>query len=67
MILEILILITVLIIAGVMIFLAVKMPSYIDEIKDKIDDVRSSVKEDVNDSVQTIKKDVRTYCSKGLM
>jgi len=67
MILEILILITVLIIAGVMIFLAVKMPSYIDEIKDKIDDVRSSVKEDVNDSVQTIKKDVKTYCSKGLM
>ncbi len=67
MILEILILITVLIIAGVMVFLAVKMPSYIDEIKDKIDDVRSSVKDEVNDSVQTIKGDVRKYCNKGLM
>jgi len=67
MILEILILITVLIIAGVMVFLAVKMPSYIDEIKDKIDDVRSSVKDEVNDSVKNIKDDVRQYCSKGFM
>ncbi len=67
MILEILILIIVLTIAGVLIFLAVKMPSYIDEIKDKIDDIRSSVKDEVNDSVQTIKKDVKAYCSKGLM
>ena len=50
-----------------MVFLAVKMPSYIDEIKDKIDDVRSSVKDEVNDSVQTIKGDVRKYCNKGLM
>ncbi len=67
MILEILILITVLIIAGVMIFLAVKMPSYIDEIKDKIDDVRSSVKDEVNDSVKNITGDVQRYCSKGFM
>ena len=54
MILEILILITVLVIAGVMIFLGVKMPSYIDEIKDKIDSVRSSVEDQVNDSVKNI-------------
>lgn len=67
MILEILILITVLIIAGVMIFLGVKMPSYIDEIKDKIDSVRSSVEDQVNDSVKNIKGDVQRYCSKGLM
>ena len=65
--LEILILITVLVIAGVMIFLGVKMPSYIDEIKDKIDSVRSSVEDQVNDSVKNIKEDVQTYCSKGLM
>jgi sensor domain CHASE-containing protein len=67
MILEILILITVLVIAGVMIFLGVKMPSYIDEIKDKIDSVRSSVEDQVNDSVKNIKEDVQTYCSKGFM
>jgi sensor domain CHASE-containing protein len=67
MILEILILITVLIIAGVMIFLGVKMPSYIDEIKDKIDSVRSSVENQVNDSVKNIKGDVQKYCSKGFM
>ncbi len=65
--LEILILITVLIIAGIMVFLAVKMPSYIYEIKDKIDDVRSSVKDEVNDSVKNIKGDVQKYCSKGFM
>ena len=65
--LERLILITVLIIAGIIVFLAVKMPSYIDEIKDKIDDVRSSVKDEVNDSVKNIKGDVQKYCSKGFM
>ena len=37
------------------------------ELKDKIDDIRSSVKDEVNDSVQTIKKDVKAYCSKGVM
>ena len=67
MILEILILITVLVIAGVMIFLGVKMPSYIDEIKDKIDSVRSSVEDQVNDSVKNIKGDVQRYYSKGFM
>ena len=50
-----------------MIFLGVKMPSYIDEIKDKIDSVRSSVEDQVNDSVKNIKEDVQTYCSKGFM